>query len=102
MEAWCLHTRMQKRKRGATPACHLQPYTQSDPGALEGTSGPGLGLRRCVSSILLSNPPRKGMSVDLDEMCEVPLLFGVAGLTRGVGGGIVPPYKFGTWNGMTK
>ena len=56
MEAWCLHTRMQKWKRGATPACHLQPYTQSDPGALEGTSGPGLGLRRCVSSIGLSNP----------------------------------------------
>ena len=25
-----------ERKRGAAPACHLQPYTQSDPGALEG------------------------------------------------------------------
>ena len=42
--------------QGAAPARHLQPYTQSDPGALEGTSGPGLGLRRCVSSIRLSNP----------------------------------------------
>ena len=43
----------------------------------EGTSGPGLGLLRCVSSIRLSNPLHKGMSADLDEVCEVPLLFGM-------------------------
>ena len=31
-EAWCLNTRVRKRKRGAASACHLQPYTLSDPG----------------------------------------------------------------------
>ena len=31
-EAGCLNTRVQKRKLGAASACHLQPYTLSDPG----------------------------------------------------------------------
>ena len=57
----------------------------------EGTSGPGLGLLRCVSSIRLSNPLHKGMSVDLDEVCEVPLRFGITGLTRGVISGMLSP-----------
>ena len=88
VEAWCLNTLIRKREHGTASACHLQPYTLSDPGALEGTSGPGLGLRRCVSSIRLSNSPLKGMSVDPAEMCYVPLLFGIAGLTRSVVGGM--------------
>ena len=101
MEAWCLNTLIRKRKRGTASACHLQPYTQSDPGALEGTSGPGLGLRRCVSSIGLSNP-MKGDVIRSRGNVLIPLLFGIAGLTRGVVGGILPPSGFGTWNDMTK
>ena len=35
------------------------------------------------------------MSVDLDEVCEVPLLFGITGLTRGVVSGMLPPQGSG-------
>ena len=28
-EAWCLNTRIRKRIRGAAPACHLQPSSQT-------------------------------------------------------------------------
>ena len=62
------------------------------------TSGPGVGRPRCVSSIHLSNPQYKGMSVDLDEVCDVPLLFGITGLTRGVVSGMLPPQ--GSGHGM--
>ena len=31
-EQFCLNTRLRKRTRGAVSACHLQPYTLSDPG----------------------------------------------------------------------
>ena len=34
MEAWCLNAKIWKRKRGAASACHLQPYTLSDPGGM--------------------------------------------------------------------
>ena len=61
----------------------------------ESTSGPGVGRPQCVSSIRLSNPLHKGMSVDLDEVCEVPLLFGITGLTRGVVSGMLPPQGSG-------
>ncbi len=76
-------------KRGAASACHLQPYTLSDPGGkyLRTGTTPSM-VRQLHTSIKL---PMKGEVCGSREMCYVPLLFGIAGLTRGVVGGMLPP-----------
>ena len=57
-EAWCLSTRVRKWKRGAASACHLQPYTLSDPeGKYLRTGTRPSSVRQLHTSI---EPPVKG------------------------------------------